>query len=161
MSLTQEEAHRLFEYKDGVLYWKNCTSRAVKNGSKAGHSNSYGYWRIETKYGSLAAHRIVFLMHHGYMPKIVDHIDGNKLNNKIENLRAATYTENSYNSRIGKRNTSGSKNISWRPNQCKWRVRVNANGKTITIGQFEDFEFADLVAQEARSLYHGQFARHH
>jgi len=161
MTLTQEEAHRLFEYKDGELYWKNCTSPAVKNGSKAGHSNSYGYWRIETKFGSLAAHRVVFLMHHGYMPKVVDHIDGNKLNNKIENLRAATYTENSYNSCISKRNTSGAKNIRWREDQRKWRVQLTVQGKNVNIGQFADFEFAELVAQEARSLFHGQFARHH
>jgi hypothetical protein len=158
--ITQEQVNHLFEYKDGELFWKNCNSPSVKNGAKAGHYNSYGYWRIETKYGSLAAHRVVFLMHHGYMPKIVDHIDGDKLNNKIENLRAATYEQNSYNAQIGKRNTSGAKNISWKADQCKWRVRIASNGKNITIGQFEDFELAELVAIMAREKYHGEFARH-
>jgi hypothetical protein len=160
MTLTQEEAHRLFEYKDGDLFWKNCNCNTVQNGDKAGHPNSYGYWRVETKYGSLAAHRIVFLMHHGFLPKVVDHIDGNKLNNKIENLRAATYHQNGCNSKISKRNTSGAKNITWRKAQNNWRVRIDVCGKTINVGQFEDLELAELAAVMAREKYHGAFANH-
>jgi hypothetical protein len=103
---------------------------------------------------------MIFLWHHGYLPVCVDHIDGDVMNNRIENLRAATVQENCLNKRA-KPGVSGYKNVRWcKPNK-NWAVYVSVNKKQKFFGAFQDVELADLVATEARNLYHGAFARHH
>ena len=105
-------------------------------------------------------HRLIFLYHHGYMPKQVDHIDGNKYNNMIENLRECLPCHNSQNIGVKKNNTSGIKGVIWESERNKWRVRINAQGKNVYSGRFEDIELAELVAIEARNKYHKEFANH-
>jgi hypothetical protein len=91
---------------------------------------------------------------------MVDHINGIQTDNRIENLRPATYLENNRNARIRKDNSSGCKNVSWRSDRKKWSVAIKINGKRKNLGCFVDLELADLVAHEARDLYHKDFARH-
>jgi hypothetical protein len=64
-----------------------------------------------------------------------------------------------WNTGLAKNNTSGVKGVTWKADKHKWRVRIGVNGKRIHIGDFADFELAELVAFEARAKYHGQFAR--
>jgi hypothetical protein len=162
MSLTQEEAHRLFEYKDGVLYWKVSSAQCVEIGDTVGGTNGRKnpYLRTQINKQRYLVHRIIFLMWYGYMPEIIDHIDGNISNNKIDNLRPANRCENRHNASKNKNNTSNCKNVFYHKNRNVWMVRVMANKKIIHCGTFKDFELAELVAHEARDLYHGQFARH-
>ena len=98
------------------------------------------------------------MLHHGYIPAEVDHIDTDRHNNRIENLRAATPAQNQRNKPIQRNNTSGHKNI--RHKNGKWVVELKINGKAKYFGRFEDLELAALVASEARDKYHGEFARH-
>ena len=158
--ITKELLHELFEYKDGHLYWKVSRSQRVKVGNKAGgvHKPS-GYYHIEFNSKKYKGHRLIFLMHHGNLPKVIDHIDGDKLNNKIENLREATQQQNCYNSGMKKLNTSGVKNVHLHKPTNKWLVQLMVNGKKKYFGLYEDLELADLVAQEARDKYFGEFAR--
>lgn len=169
--LTQEQAHSLFEYKDGMLYWKiRPLSDFKTEGCYVQWNKRYGYQQV----GSCArtyvnvsinkiryqAHRIIFLMHYGYLPKIIDHINGKPQDNRIENLRAATHSENLRNSKIAKNNTSGLKNVFWYKQRQKWGVRIIINKKSKSFGLYDDIELADLVAHEARNKYFGYFARH-
>ena len=158
MELTKEIAHSLFEYKDGVLYWKNTTTATTK-GKAAGCWKHKDYVRVSVHKRICAVHRIVFLMHHGYLPKVIDHINGDKKDNRIENLREATISQNGMNSIKTKRNKSGVKGLCWDKSRNKWMVFIKANGISKTIGRFDDFELAELVAIEARNKYHGEFAR--
>jgi hypothetical protein len=87
---TQEQAHELFDYKDGVLYWKVRPAYNIKKNSRAGSRHHSNYIYISINKSSIAEHRIIFLMHHGYLPEQVDHIDNDRTNNRIENLRKAT-----------------------------------------------------------------------
>lgn len=152
--------HELFEYRDGALYWKIHAGKC-KAGARAGFVNpTTGRRRICIKRKLYSEHRIIFAMHFGFFPEFVDHIDLNPLNNKIENLRQATKAQNFWNIGIVKRNTSGIKNVTWDSARNKWRVRVRVNGKRLNFGSFEDKEFAELVAIEARNKYHGEFCRH-
>lgn len=84
--LTQKYVKELFDYRDGLLYWKERRgSRTI--GDEAGHVNNryYSmYVRIDGK--NVSYGRVIFLWHHGYLPVQVWHKDGNNLNNKIENL---------------------------------------------------------------------------
>ena len=145
-----------FIYKEGYLYWA-----IPKQGrkEKAGNINKDGYTIIVLNGIWYKAHRLIFLMHNGYLPNQIDHIDGNPNNNKIENLRAVSHNQNMQNKGIYKNNTSGVKGVSFDKNSNKFRVYINMNKKRKYFGRFDDFELAELVAIEARKKYHGEFAR--
>ena len=158
--VTKELLHELFEYFDGELYWKkSLNSRAIK-GSVAGSKIIERYKYIGINGNKYLLHRIIFFYHYGYFPIEVDHIDCNPSNNRIENLRAATHFENRYNQKMNIRNTTGVKGLIFDKYRNQWIVRFNINGKAKFFGRFKEFELADLVAQEARSKYHGNFANH-
>jgi len=150
--LTKELVNELLFHSNGELFWK-------KNGKKAGGINGKGYVYVRVKGIKYQAHRIIFFIERGYFPENIDHIDGNPSNNKIENLRPATRSQNMQNGAIPISNTSGFKGVCWHKRSNKWQVRLSLNNKNKHFGMFEDIEFADLVAQEARSLYHGEYAR--
>jgi hypothetical protein len=158
--ITKEILNFLFDYKNGELYWKFSLSSKSPKGTIAGTIKHDKYRRIGLNKKPYLAHRLIFMMHHGYLPEIVDHIDGNRLNNRIENLREATQSQNCQNQKIPTNNTSGYKNVRWNARKKKWFVNIRVNKKDIHIGYFADIELADLVAQEARNKYHGKFARH-
>lgn len=154
--VTQERLKELFEYKDGDLYRKKDGKLArVKSNPK----QRYERMTIDSKVYRI--HRMIFLYHNGYLPDVLDHIDGNKKNNIIENLRVATQQQNCLNRMAHKNNRSGYKNVHWANSMNKWCVLINVDGKRKVINYFEDVELAGLVAQEARDLYHGEFANHH
>jgi hypothetical protein len=157
--LTQEYLHTLFHYKDGELYWKISLSNRVKIGDKAGFLNSNGYYNICIKNKNYTNHRLIYAMHNGCMPKIIDHIDGTRINNKIENLREATVSQNCQNGKLRKNNKSGVKNVHWYKRDKKWCVDLTVNGKLKNFGKFENLELAELVANEARKLYYGDYSR--
>ena len=150
--ITQQKLNALFRYNNGFLYWR-------KNGKIAGWYDN-GYARVQILGKPYLIHRLVFLMFYGYMPKLIDHIDNDPSNNKIENLREATRHQNGTNAKTWSNNISGAKNVSWHKQCKKWRVRVSINKKMETIGLFDDFDLAELVAVEARNKFHGNFARH-
>ena len=157
--LTVEYVCSLFEYIDGDLYWR-VNRGPSKAGDKAGSKNNTGYLHVSIDSKLYKNHRIIWLMHNGSSPKFVDHIDGDPLNNKIENLRGATQSQNMMNLKTPRTNTSGIKGVSWYKPRRKWRVSVTVNGKQKSFGCFDDIELAELVAIEARNKYHGEFARH-
>jgi hypothetical protein len=153
MTLDQTTISTILEDKDGVLYWR-------KTGKKAGTLHHTGYIQVCVNKKLHNAHRLMFMLHHGWVPEVIDHVDGNRANNKIDNLRTATWSQNLQNMKLRPTNKSGCKNVSWCNSKKKWAVQLSINGKQTNIGRFADLEFADLVATEARSKYHGAFARH-
>jgi hypothetical protein len=153
MKPDQNALLEVFEYKDGALYWR-------KNGKKAGTRHHTGYTQISFQRSSYNAHRLIFLMQHGWLPEVIDHIDGDRANDKIENLRPASWSQNLQNMQIRPTNKSGHKNVSWCNARRKWVVQLSIDGHQTNLGRFEDLELADLVATEARAKYHGAFARH-
>lgn len=160
MEITQELLHELFEYRDGELYWKVKPNRRIKIGDKAGSHNVSGYINVRVMGKYYRAHRLIYCMLHGYFPKYIDHINNNPSDNRIENLRECTQSENLYNKCIQSNNKSGHKGVSWDTKSKKWRVRVYVNCKSNHLGFFDDVELAALVAEEARNKYHGEFANH-
>lgn len=159
--ITQDKLKELFTYNEDGTFTRNSTGKVVKCSKTKGQR----YLRIGIERKPKPLHRMIFLYHHGYLPKVTDHIDGNRYNNRIENLREVTQQENCLNSKH--RTTSKSpyknvylqpptKNSNWKRN---WVVSLMVNGKRKYIGSFEDLDLADLVAQEARAKYHGAFAR--
>lgn len=157
-TVTKDLLHRIFDYKDGNLYWKSDRVANKVAGSIAGHKDPKGYVIIVLNKIKYRAHRLIYIMFNGYTNHLIDHINGNKSDNRIENLRAATYSENLKNAKISKSNSSGLKNVS--NYKGRWRVRLMIEGKGKVIGSFDDLELAGLVASMAREKYHGKFANH-
>lgn len=160
MSITQDLVKHLFEYRDGILYWKNPTATRVKQGQAAGRIGKRGYLDTNINYKKYKNHRIIFLMFNGYLPEIVDHIDNNRLNNRIENLRAATMSQNLHNAKLSKSNKSGVKGVSWEKNRKAWKAEVVVNGATKRVRGMQSLELAELVVQELRQIHHGEYANH-
>ena len=157
--LTQKEERDYFDYLDGVLYWKVQKSNVVKVGQPAGSlDEKTGYYRIHINSKLHKKHRVIFLYHHGYLPKFVDHIDNNKLNNKIENLREATKSQNCMNQKVSTRNTTGIKGVMWHKRDKKWYVQIRVNSKCHSFGYYDDKELAELVAIEATNTLHKEFS---
>jgi hypothetical protein len=144
-----------FVYSNGDLYWSNNVTHKMC-GKLAGAVNKKGYRKIEFNARKYGAHQIIFALHHGYIPEFIDHINGIKHDNRIENLRAATKAQNGYN-RAG---FSDCKNVSYRKDTKNWRVCLRVNGKPKYFGSYKDKELAALVAHEARLKYHGEFSNH-
>jgi hypothetical protein len=157
--LNKEYLNELFEYKNGDLYWKNHIYKAW-NGKKAGSLNNKGYWVVCINWKRYQIHRLIFLMHNGIFHNLIDHIDGNKLNNKIENLREATNSQNLFNSKKSKTNSSGIKNVHLDKKTGKWMVRLQINKKRKTFGLYFDKEVARFMAETMRHKYHKEFANH-
>jgi len=159
--LTQEYVRQYFDYADGVLVWKNRTgTRRGINGKAAGTINGLGYRQIRLNGTTYLAHRLIYLYHHGYLPEQVDHIDGNRSNNLIENLRGCTDCENKRNAKRPSTNKSGIKGVFWCNTLHRWYARVWANGRFVVNKSFDDIELAELVAVEGREKHHKEFARH-
>lgn len=134
-------AHERFTYKDGRLYARYSYPR-VKKGSEVGSPDGKGYRKVKLLGKNYLQHQIIFLMHYGYRPKIVDHINQIRDDNRIENLREATPSENVRNSSICKSNT-GVRNISYTcVNNCwYYKLYYVVDGKQ-TQKYFKDLDSA-------------------
>ena len=150
--LTKDLLHELFEYQNGELHWKSLKRRA-------GGCNDQGYIKIKINGKLYSAHRLIFVMFHGYMPNIIDHIDGIRHNNKIENLREVTNQQNCWNRKVESNTFSNVKGISWHKATNKWQARLTINGKQKLLGYFNDLLEAKKVLSEFRSKNHGNFAK--
>jgi hypothetical protein len=158
--LTQEQANKLFQYQDGELFRISVISKKTKVGDVVGRIGKRGYKYLTVYDKKYYIHRVIWLMHYGTLPQYIDHIDGNPLNNKIENLRACTATENLCNARTRSNNISGVKGVAWIKPRQKWRVRLNFNKKEYHIGYFDEKQDAINAILEVRPKIHKDFARH-
>ena len=107
-----------------------------------GRAGGCGYVSVDLKRNTLSnykcIHRLVaqaFLPNPDNKPQ-VDHIDNNKVNNRLLNLRWATNSQNQQNRSIGRNNTSGTKGVSWNNKSNKWTAQIKINGKKIHLGSF-------------------------
>ena len=168
MSITQEQLKALFDYReDGVLVRKVATSGPAGQvgrvvGSFLGDTTRPGKGYMATKISGVhyCLHKLIWMWHHGSMPEQIDHINKNTLDNRIENLRPASSSENMMNRRLFSNSTSGCKGVSWHKQHRKWFVYINVHKRRENLGYFDDLELANLVSTEARDLYHGRYASH-
>jgi len=149
--MNQTLIKELFDYCDGNLIKKSTGKNVGTITSKNTNRQYVVVWCFNKLY---LAHRLIFLWHHGYLPELIDHIDQNSLNNKIENLRAATKSENSQNSNKRKSNTSGYKGVYWRKDVEKWSSQITINRKCKNLGVFQTKEDAYEAYQTAASKLH-------
>jgi len=157
--ITQDKLKEYLDYKEGKLFWKKQPSSVIPVGSEAGHTNARGYIQVKIFNKRYYAHRLVYFIFNGYFPQEVDHIDGIKSNNKIENLRASTKSQNNMNAKKRKDNTSGIKGITWDKRCKKWKTYLQSNKIRYYLGSYKDIEMATQVINEFRKQHHNEYAR--
>ena len=126
------------------------------------HLSVLGYWEFADQQKvspfTIGTHRVVFYLTHGYMPEVVDHIDGNPSNNHPDNLRAATTMTNRWNSKTPTTNRSGIKGLHYDAKRKQWVAQVTAAGKLHKkTSNDKDFLVDWLTAKRAE--VHKEFAR--
>jgi len=160
--MNKEQLQELFKYDDGLIWIKVSKYNTRHLGKFAGSLQKNGYYRVRINGVIYQLHRMVWIYHNGDISNgmMIDHIDGDKSNNRIENLRLATNSQNQYNRKICSKNTSGVKGVHWRNDTNKWTARFENMGKKINLGCFIVLEEAEAAIIAARNNLHGEFARH-
>ena len=150
-----------FYIKEGVIYNKTNRGPRAKKDQPSGTVNVCGYIIININRTLYLAHRIAWFLYYGEQPpNTIDHIDGDRTNNKKENLRECTQQENMYNQKIPKNNTSGVKGVTWNRDRNKWRAYIYINGKRKHIGYYTCIKEAEQVVRKEREQYHREFSNH-
>lgn len=129
---------------------------SIKPGSEAGTENNNGYIAIEILGNVYLGHRLAWFMEHGYWPKNnIDHIDGNKSNNKIKNLREATGSENIQNLKKAMSNNKlGVLGVFYNKKSCKYQAQIGLNGKVTILGLFDSVDEASNAYISAKRTMH-------
>lgn len=113
-------------------------------------SNNWGYPRTRIFTKAFLAHRVVWAMTYGNWPSgQIDHINGDKTDNRIENLRIVTSRENHKNMPERADNTSGVKGVYWHKQRSKWHAEIIADGQKRSLGLFDKLEDAAAARKEA------------
>jgi len=155
----KEYLQSIFEYHDGQLFQKNSRG-ASKKGKKVGWLEKSGYFSTNVDNVRYRLHRLIYQYHLGFCPEFLDHIDCNKTNNKIENLRPATIFENNRNRKVTTKNKSGLKGAFWDKQHKKWKSSIKINNKSIHLGHFENSLDAHLAYKKESLKIHGEFANY-
>jgi hypothetical protein len=140
--VNRERLNILFVYIDGALYRKLRLISGFRVGAIAGCPNEHGYWSIRVDGKIYLRHRLIFLMHHGYLPEVIDHINRVPGDDHIDNLREVTPSQNQINSD----RYDGAKGFSYDKERNRFRARIEVNRKTVHLGYF-------VTAEEARAAY--------
>lgn len=152
-------SHLEYNKETGEIYWKVSTGKA-KSGSDAGVVHQTGYKRITLKGRTLMAHRVAWVLAKKEQPPaIIDHIDGDKLNNRIENLRDGTNCTNQRNQSLAHKRNKSSNYLGVSIFQGRWRAKIYSNGKYIFLGYHDTEEQAKKAYDDAKEIYHKQKRR--
>lgn len=178
--LTQEIVQELLHYnpETGVLSWKERDRELFESDKKWRNWNNKYYGK---EVGSVykdkrniyrgfslfnktqRVHRVIWLYYYGYWPKIIDHINGDGLDNRICNIRDVSNQENLKNQRKRSNNTSGVLGVHWNKTKDKWQVLIKVDGKAKHVGFFADIESAAEARKQAEMEYgyHENHGRDH
>lgn len=158
--LSQEYLMQLLRYEPdtGNLFWLKRTNSRATLSAPAGYIGPAGYRYVGIDGCAYKVARLAFLFMTGEIPKVVDHINRVRLDDRWCNLRAADHNQNGQNKGMPKSNTSGHVGVYWNKPRSKWYARCRVMGVMYNFGSYDDIELAALVASEARAKYHGEFA---
>lgn len=163
---TQEQLRELFfyDFQTGSLIRRKCLpnirSNKITNQHLIGRicttPSTGGYLVTSVRKKLYVAHRLIWAYVHGVWPKNdIDHINGNRADNRIENLREATRAENLQNRTVrNKNNTSGYPGVYWCKNKQKWCVEIKINRKKISLGNYDSKEDAVCARITGKKKYH-------
>ena len=162
MILTQKILKRLLSYdpETGIFVRLVSTSNRVKVGDVAGTPHNMGYWSISLMGRRHLAHRLAWLYVYGiWPPQEIDHMNGDRSDNRICNIRLASRPQNAANGRTRSTNTSGHPGVHYETRRSCWCAYIGKNNKRIWLGYFDTAEAAIAARRAAARLHHGKFAR--
>ena len=164
-TISKSELRKLFDYdaKRGVLLWKprkpTCRGDRMFNsrfsGTVAGYIKPTGYRVIYLDGRPQLASRLIWAWHHGPAKSLIDHKDRDTTNDKIENLREATYSQNGYNRRVRKDSRTGLKGVA--PVRDKFVARIIKDREYLHLGTYETAIEAHSAYLGAARVLHGEF----
>lgn len=138
--------------------WKIWNTRYAHKEAFTSFSNGYRDGRIFDR--AYRAHRVVWAIVYGETPSMeIDHIDGDRANNRIENLRLVTGAENQRNKGLNKNNTSGVLGVCWDKGRGKWMARISHKGKAVSLGRFDNKNDA-IAARNLALVAYGYHPNH-
>lgn len=147
-----------YEPETGKFFWKKSIGKKTVVGAEAGSVDNSGYSKIKIYGRTYRAHRLAWLLINGEWPKKeIDHVNGIRNDNRIENLRLANSRQNKMNSCLRKDNTSGYRGVIFHPKKCLWQARIGRNGKMKSLGYFKDKLEATRKYNESAQLEFGNF----
>lgn len=168
MEITQDYLAECFTYDPttGVLTWKKRPLSHFKNapgmrvfnsrfaGMAAGSRNRLGYTIVRVGGKGCGAHRLIWLLQtRAWPPEDIDHVDGDKSNNRFANLRAVSHAKNMKNTTLCARNTSGTVGVSWYKPPKKWRAQIQVSGRSKHLGYFTNKAEAITARKAAEAKY--------
>lgn len=162
----------LYDHVTGVLHWRKrpkhhfrCSHdmnvwNTIHDQKPVGNLCSYGYMVSSLNGRKYRNHRLIYTMIVGSIPDNldIDHINGVRNDNRIENLRIATKSQNSSNIKLRTNNTSGTTGVWWVPKYNRWSCYITHKKKKVYIGHFKTIELAAQARVEAERRYHGEFS---
>jgi hypothetical protein len=161
-ALTAADVAALFEYRDGELYWKvRPATHRYQIGRRAGHINRDGYRYVFIGRRHVAVHRIVWMLHRGELPALIDHINREPLDNRVENLRACTAKENARNRSKHAGCLSKYRGVTFNRSAGKdrpWQAVITIDRKTRHLGVFSTEAAAAAAYDAAAAEAFGEFA---
>lgn len=175
---TPDQYRSAFDYNqtDGWLYWKKELPRSLFDsdgrwrstmtqfgGKRAGYVNKHIGCVYVNCFGKMRkAHRIIWEMLHGPIPDgmLIDHINMNSADNRAENMRLATKSQNAMNKRKSSSNKSGLKGVCRDGSDRYWVAQIGVDNKSVHLGYFKTKGLAAVAYAKASIKYHGSFARY-
>ena len=160
--LTIDRAAQVLDYcqRTGVFVWKINASSRRPIGSIAGKIDKDGYRVIRIDGKNYRAGRLAYFMSYGHWPsELIDHVNGDRLDDSLKNLREASYRQNCQNSIVHKNSSSRKKGVDYHKRDGAWRARIRVDGKRVFLGNFPTPELAHAAYVQAASALHGEFAR--
>lgn len=157
-------AHHLFRYDEetGRLFWKNKSHPRshAQIGSEVGTKRVDGRHEIIVKGHHFRTHRVIWFMANGVWPKDeIDHLDGDPSNNRLDNLREATRSENARNMRKRHNSQVCMNGVYWQKRDGRYQVYIGAGGRQKYLGYFANLDDA-CAARRAAEIEYGYSARH-
>lgn len=160
-TLTAERLRELLSYDShtGNFTWR-VRRGGVRVGQVAGSIDSYGYRQVSIDGRAHLAHRLAWLYERGEWPPMeIDHINCDRDDNRMDNLRQATRSQNLANGRKKKQNKSGFKGVCRHATTGKWSAEYQQDGKSHYLGLFDEPEKAHEAYRMATAAAYGEFAR--
>lgn len=161
--LEQTDVRRRFIYdpETGVFRHRMDNLPGGKAGQLAGSVNRDGYVNMSIGRKSIHAHRLAWLYVFGSLPNgMLDHIDGNRSNNRLSNLRLVTPAQNAFNKSACQRNKCGVKGVSWSKGRRAWIAQIGIGYWRKNLGAFDTIAEASAAYTAAAEQFFGEYAAH-
>lgn len=154
-----------YEPHSGLLYWRKFPDRgkawntkyAGKLAFNADHATGYKWGTVCND--QFLAHRVAWAIHYGEWPEVVDHVNGDRTDNRIENLRSVSQRQNAMNSSMSKNNTSGFCGVYWSSHWKRWKAVIGSNYHRKHIATSECIAVA-VIARHLAEIEHGYHPNH-